>query len=184
MCCRFSEHRSVVFLMLIFLMVMASCINKDASKEKDADTPDKQALSEALIEANKSAVESEREMIRSYAKRHKWPLEREKGIYYTVYRSGGGAAVTHGSRVVYHYSLSLINGTEVSSSSQSNPETIRVGVRGSEVGGLHRAMMLLRQGDKAKVVIPSHLAFGLAGDQKQIPSKATLIYDLHILRVE
>jgi FKBP-type peptidyl-prolyl cis-trans isomerase len=173
------------WLFSLLVLVTASCGNQGSDDKTDQEKgPDKEALREALLEANKSAVESEREMIRNYARRHRWPIEQEKGIYYTIYEKGSGKAITHGSEVAFHYTLSLINGTEVASSERGNPEHIQVGVGGEEIGGLHRAMLLLGEGDKAKVIIPSHLAYGLAGDQKKIPSMATLIYDLHILQAE
>ncbi|MGE5317418.1 MAG: FKBP-type peptidyl-prolyl cis-trans isomerase, partial [Chloroflexota bacterium] len=36
-------------------------------------------------------------------------------------------------------------------------------------------------GDHAKFVIPSHLGFGLIGDQNKVPPKSTLIYDIELL---
>ena len=41
----------------------------------------------------------------------------------------------------------------------------------------------MREGDKAKAIIPSHLAYGFIGDEKQIPKRATLIYDIEVLNV-
>jgi len=42
----------------------------------------------------------------------------------------------------------------------------------------------MRQGDRAKLIVPSHLAFGLLGDLKKIPAGATLVYDIEILGKE
>jgi len=36
-------------------------------------------------------------------------------------------------------------------------------------------------GDKAKLIIPSHLAFGLAGDMDQIPPLSPIVYDIEVL---
>jgi len=44
-------------------------------------------------------------------------------------------------------------------------------------------LLLLRQGDKAKVIVPSYRAYGIAGDGNKIPSAATLIYDIYIEKV-
>jgi len=40
---------------------------------------------------------------------------------------------------------------------------------------------LLRVGDCAKIIIPSHLAYGLIGDQKKILHKASLVYDIEFI---
>ena len=49
--------------------------------------------------------------------------------------------------------------------------------------GLDEAVRHLRKGDVAVVIIPSHLGFGLLGDQKSIPERATLIYTLRVSEV-
>jgi FKBP-type peptidyl-prolyl cis-trans isomerase len=38
----------------------------------------------------------------------------------------------------------------------------------------------LNYGDKSKVILPPHLAFGLTGDEK-VPPMSTLVYDLKIV---
>jgi FKBP-type peptidyl-prolyl cis-trans isomerase len=47
--------------------------------------------------------------------------------------------------------------------------------------GLDEAMQLLKVGDRAKLILPSHLAFGLVGDDNCVPRKAILIYDVQII---
>jgi FKBP-type peptidyl-prolyl cis-trans isomerase len=39
-------------------------------------------------------------------------------------------------------------------------------------------------GDRAKFIVPSHLAFGLLGDQKMIPPQATLVYDVELINLK
>ena len=41
----------------------------------------------------------------------------------------------------------------------------------------------MKVGDKAKFIIPSHLAFGLLGDENKIPKRATLVYDVELIDV-
>ncbi len=54
----------------------------------------------------------------------------------------------------------------------------------SEVeSGLHHGVKHLSVGDKAKFILPSHLAFGTYGDGEKIPSKATLLYDLELIEI-
>lgn len=171
------------YLMIAFLaMALNSCRNNTQDQSKQE--PTKQSFKkEALIEANRSAIAAEKEMIKSYAQRHNWILKQASGIYYLRYENGNGKSISPGDRVKYHFTLSLINGSVVSSSSKGNPELIHIASGGSVVSGLHKGMMQLYEGDKAKLIVPSHLAYGIAGDQRKIPSKSTLIYDLEILEV-
>ena len=169
-----------LYLAFVALVFISACgpSGKDTGNN---ETHPREGLQEALIEANKSAVEAEREMIRNYARRHKWPIEKAKGVYYVVYEEGTGQKIQVGDEVVFRYSLQLINGSEIKKDRQ--PESIKVGKAGDVVSGLHRAMQLLKEGDRAKVIVPSHLAYGLAGNQDKIPSKATLIYDIKVMNV-
>ena len=50
--------------------------------------------------------------------------------------------------------------------------------------GLEEGILLMKVGDKAKLVIPSHLAFGLLGDENKIPKRATLIYDVELVEIK
>jgi FKBP-type peptidyl-prolyl cis-trans isomerase len=44
--------------------------------------------------------------------------------------------------------------------------------------------MLMRTGSRAKLIVPSHLAFGLLGDLKKIPEQAVLVYDIELVEVK
>jgi len=50
--------------------------------------------------------------------------------------------------------------------------------------GLHEVMKYLREGDRAVVIIPSHLAFGLLGDLDKVPPFSTVVYDIYLAEVE
>jgi FKBP-type peptidyl-prolyl cis-trans isomerase FkpA len=39
-------------------------------------------------------------------------------------------------------------------------------------------------GDKAILILPSHLAHGLVGDENKIPPKASVIYELELLSLK
>ena len=51
------------------------------------------------------------------------------------------------------------------------------------ISGLEEGILLLRQGDRAKFIIPSHLAYGLIGDQNNVGSKTTLVYDIDLVKI-
>lgn len=180
----YSPRRPYIGFVMIAFVAMALGYCKNNTQDQSGQKPATQrSKKEALIEANRSAITAEREMIQSYARRHNWALKQASGIYFMRYQKGNGKTISPGDRVKYHYTLSLINGSVVSGSRKGNPESIHIAGGGSDVSGLHRGMMQLGEGDKAKLVVPSHLAYGMAGDQKKIPPKSTLIYDLEILEV-
>lgn len=136
-----------------------------------------------MIEANKSAIKEEQRMIAKYISRHQWDMKKlGSGVYYGVYEEEAGPKALEGRNATIHYTIELLNGTKCYSSEGGQPKTFKVG-QGDVVTGLHRVMPHLSEGDKAKVIIPSHLAHGISGDQKRIPPKSTLVYDIHLVKV-
>ena len=50
--------------------------------------------------------------------------------------------------------------------------------------GLQKALLYLKCGDKALILIPSHFAHGLMGDSKKIPPQSPILYDVEVLSVK
>lgn len=50
--------------------------------------------------------------------------------------------------------------------------------------GLQEALKLMGEGDRFMVIIPSHLAHGLVGDQDKIPPLSTLLVDVTLAELE
>jgi FKBP-type peptidyl-prolyl cis-trans isomerase len=139
---------------------------------------------EVLIEANKRAIKTESEQIKDFIGRYGWDMkETGSGLLYMIYRKGEGTVAEKGMQASLKYSLRLINGHEIDDSGQSGLLEFIIG-SGGVVSGLEEAILHLHHGDKAKIIIPSHLAYGLIGDQDKVPPKATLIYDIEVLRLE
>jgi FKBP-type peptidyl-prolyl cis-trans isomerase len=47
--------------------------------------------------------------------------------------------------------------------------------------GLHEGIKYMKKGEKARLILPPHLAHGLIGDMNKIPMNATLIYDIQVI---
>ncbi|MCF8230664.1 MAG: FKBP-type peptidyl-prolyl cis-trans isomerase [Bacteroidales bacterium] len=172
---------SIFFAMLL----LAACNNRPQNPDQKKQQNDKK-LEEALIDANKRAISEEKYMIRRYIQRHKWDMKKTgSGIYYSVYQEGQGTKARKGMRATLDYTIQLLNGYVCySSQEKGKPKRFIIGKGGDVVSGLHKIMPHLQEGDKAKVIIPSYLAHGMAGDKKEIPSKATLVYDIHVLKLD
>ena len=50
--------------------------------------------------------------------------------------------------------------------------------------GLNYAIKLLKIGDKAKIIIPSYLGFGMSGYGKSVPPYSTLMLNVKLLNIE
>lgn len=143
-----------------------------------------QNIEDVLVDANKKLVKSEDDKIEAYIKRYKWEVtETGTGLRYLIYQHGSGPNVEKGKTAVIKYTVGLLNGDVCYSSENIGPKEFVVGGGGVE-SGIEEGILFLKKGDRAKFIIPSHLAFGLVGDLKEIPAKATLIYDIELVEVK
>jgi FKBP-type peptidyl-prolyl cis-trans isomerase FkpA len=171
---------TLIAVILVWFVSLSSC--KQASQPRENVSEEK--LRESLINANIAAKNAEEEQINDYIERHRWEMQKTgSGLRYVIYKQGNGAKAKEGKIAKVNYSLSLITGDVVYSSDEGGPMVFLIGKGGVE-SGLEEAILLLQVGDKAKIIIPSHLGFGLAGDDHKIPPKATLIYDIELLEIK
>lgn len=170
---------AIISFVLSFSLV---CCNESANNEKK--TTDKEKIQEPLINANKKAVSAEDEQIDNYVRRHNWQMNKTgSGLRYAIYKKGTGETAEQGKIAVLNYSVELISGEEIYSSKKSGVKEFLIGKGGVE-SGLEEGILLLRVGDRAKFIIPSHLGFGLIGDQDKVPPKSTLIYDIELIQLK
>lgn len=167
---------------LSFLLILPMAIGC-VSDPQPLPITDPVAIKEDLMDANRIMTENERTDIAYYMARKDWHMDSTgTGLRYSIYRKGTGPMVGTGKRVTLNYEMSLITGTVCYTSAQNGPKSFTVGKGGVE-SGLEEAVLLLRQGDRAKLILPSHLAHGLPGDGDCIPRRAVVIYDVEVTAV-
>ncbi len=161
----------------LLIMLASSCQDKPATKNQQTYTYDQ------LIEANKRKVGQERDIIDSFvAKSGHEMLISPTGLRYYVYGHGSGDSARFGHIATVVYNAYLLDSTVVSSATLKNPLIFKIG-ESDVVSGLHEAVGLLREGDSARFVIPSFLAYGLTGKNPNVPPNATLYYDLQLVAI-
>lgn len=107
----------------------------------------------------------------------------ESGLYYKILKEGSGAKPTKGQLVKVHYTGKLKNGKVFDSSHYRNePIQFPVGV-GQVIPGWDEGIMLLEEGTRAKLVIPSDLGYGARGAGGVIPPNATLIFEVDLVKI-
>lgn len=164
-------------------MLFASC--EEDKKKNGLNSLSDAQLKETLIEANKIAAEKEAIQINGFIKRRGWNMkETGTGLRYQVYKENKESRkVKMGDKVGVRYQISLIDGTVCYKTEGDNIDSFKVGNSHKE-SGLHEAMTYLKEGEKAKIIIPSHLAHGLVGDFNKIPFRSTIIYDLELVSIK
>lgn len=110
--------------------------------------------------------------------------ETPSGLRYKILQNGDGKQATKGAMVSVHYKGQLLDGTVFDSSyKRKQPIDFAIGV-GQVIPGWDEGIQLLKVGDKARLVIPSDLAYGTQGAGGVIPPNATLIFDVELMNVK
>jgi FKBP-type peptidyl-prolyl cis-trans isomerase len=122
--------------------------------------------------------------IRLFLEMHKdWELTQTgTGLRYYVYEKGDGPIPQRGQIAQIEYEVSLLDGTECYRTEDDEYEELLVD-RSDVETGVQEAIKLLHVGDRAKLIIPSHIGHGLLGDQDKIPPLTTLVVDMYIMGV-
>ena len=106
------------------------------------------------------------------------------GLFYKMIQKGNGKKAEKGKTVSVHYKGMLTDGSEFDSSyKRRQPIDFPLGM-GHVIEGWDEGIQLLQVGDKARFVIPSHLAYGSRGAGGFIPPNATLIFDVELMDVK
>jgi len=170
----------ITFLFLL-IPLMFSCNTGKQPVEEPFVNP--QTFDENLKEVNRLMANSEDDQIDDYVVRMGWKMSKSPtGLRYWIYKSGTGLKAEPLSFVRFNFKVELINGFICYDSAVDGFQEIQLG-KSTAPGGLEEGLSMMKVGDKAKLILPSHLAFGLLGDQDKIPTRAILIYDIEILQI-
>jgi len=108
----------------------------------------------------------------------------ESGLRYKIIQEGDGKKAIKGDMVSVHYKGQLLDGTVFDSSyKRKEPIDFTIGV-GQVISGWDEGIQLLKVGDKARLVIPSNLAYGSQGAGGVIPPNAPLLFDVELVNVK
>ncbi|MFO7658240.1 MAG: FKBP-type peptidyl-prolyl cis-trans isomerase [Bacteroidales bacterium] len=166
-----------VIILLVVLVLGFSCRQNHEKKDKSG-LP---VTNEDLIRANKVLVKKDAAKIAAFVERHNWEMQQTKtGLWYMVYEHGKGEQTSPGDIVTIYFNVSLLDGTECYNSDTQGPKEFKIGQGGVE-SGLEEGILLLRVGDKARFIMPPHLAHGLIGDNNKIPARAILLYEVELM---
>jgi hypothetical protein len=167
------------FMFIAVALQAFSCTGNEKSENHEREIPGR----DDMVRINQFLVGKDMEIIDAYIKRRRWEMEfTESGLGYQIHEHGSGAGVKKGNLLTIDYTVSLLDGSICYSSDEDGPKTFRAG-RGGIESGLEEGVLLLREGDRARFILPPFLAHGLVGDQSRIPARAVLVYELDLIKV-
>ncbi len=105
------------------------------------------------------------------------------GLIFISENAGNGTKPTAGQKVKVHYTGYLLNGTKFDSSvDRKEPFEFTLG-QGGVIKGWDEGVALMSIGQKAKLIIPSEIAYGANGAGGMIPPYATLVFEVELLEI-
>ncbi len=159
-------------LLLAGIFVFSACEKEDKRIEEE-----QQKLKQYLEEKGYSGIEP-----------------TSSGLYYVVLEEGEGSGPERSDFINIEFVATLVDGTVFETSDYElavsrgidredqlyGPAKLRMEDLG--IQGLREGIMLMKEGGKSRIIIPSNLAFG-SRDFGIIPPYSTLIYDIDLLDV-
>jgi FKBP-type peptidyl-prolyl cis-trans isomerase len=108
------------------------------------------------------------------------------GLIFIEEKAGTGNVPHFGSNTTINYKGWFLNGGLFDDSHASGtPFTFSYGAEGQVIPGIQRALSKMKAGGKAKIILPSGLAFGSYGSSSGIiPPHTPVVYEVELVSAE
>lgn len=170
-----------ILLLALFTGVLFSCHQQNATGSVVVSSDaEKEEKTDPYVEGNKNIMRRENEEIQMFLKRYGWDMQRTPtGLYIEVLSPGNGELYKENDPVTLEYRTFLLSGEMIYCSDSLGMKHFVVN-RSEEIDALHEAVQLLRPGARARLVIPSYLAYGVAGDGDRIQGLQPVMMEIKI----
>ncbi len=176
----FNYKQSGFVALFLFGLLFSSCEKKVEQKQK----LDYAKLEKEMLAVNSRFVSFEDANIDRFVKRYNFKMNKTAtGLRWMILKHGQGEKLKPGQTINIEYKVYLLDGQLIYSSEKDGNKSIKLGHTDIE-SGLEEGILLLNVGDKARFILPSHLAFGLGGDGNKIPAKSSLLYEVKLIDLE
>ena len=168
-------------LTLLLLLTLSSCKDNTQIQKLENPTQVQDNSETILLRGNKKMLALENEDIELFIKRYKWNMIKTgTGLRYEIVEKGTGSIPKKGDAVELEFVTQLLTGDTIYTSKERGVKKFQV-EKTDEIVGLHEAVQLIPKGSVAYLVIPSYMAYGIAGDGDQIFGQHALVMTIKIL---
>jgi len=150
----------------------------------------KNILSAKSLETERQGIyhtdeKQEMQLLEDYLERTNIRVEPlESGLRIVILEEGGGLKPMAGQTVTVHYTGKTIDGKIFDTSlTKPRPLSFILG-RGEVIKGWDEGFLHLTQGSKARLIIPSKLAYGDQGYGNAILPYSTLVFDVELINIK
>lgn len=152
-------------------------------------TKQQEQMQQQQMQASASQMATDDKLLQDYFTANNLkPTKTASGLYYLIEKEGTGNTAQKGQTVTVNYTGKLLNGTAFDSNTDPafqhvEPLTVQVGA-GQVIPGWEEGMMLLKKGSKAKLFIPSPLAYGPQERGEKLPANSVLVFDIDVTDIK
>lgn len=146
-------------------------VRKERADKKKALEAEKERLKDAELQKIKAYVAMNDITVEPLA----------SGMYFIEVSEGKGVAPKKGERVKVHYILRKTDGREIQNSYKTEKPADFILGQGRVIKGWDQAIALMKKGGKAKIIVPSKLAYGSRGRGKDIGAYEPLVFEIELL---
>lgn len=168
-----------VFIICFLGLFLVSCENESKKEEVKP-----QWTKEQSTNLNRSFAREEEIRIKLYLNQRKnWDVkETGSGLRYWIYEDKEGEVVKSYDQVDVRFEIKLLTDSLLYKTEVGEISTFKVDKSDIE-SGVMEGIKYMSEGDKAKMIIPSHLGHGLLGDFQNIPPLEVLVVDLELVKI-
>ncbi len=101
------------------------------------------------------------------------------GLYYVETTKGTGDSIKFGDNVSIYYTIYDLKGKQIQTNKGKDKYTFKAG-SSNTISGVNEGVLLMRNGGKAKLYLPTYLAYGRKGIGTDIVPYQSIIFELEI----
>jgi FKBP-type peptidyl-prolyl cis-trans isomerase len=168
--------KTVVVITSLVLFILSAC----GGGEQKKDTIDWNQ--KKSTEFNKEIAVEEELQISLYLEQHKDLLMEKSGtgLRYFIYQQTNGRQAKEGCSAQVELLVTLLDGKVCYQTDKDKYEEFVID-RSDVETGLQEGIKKMKVGERAKLIVPSHIAHGLLGDMDKIPPLSPIVIDVHLI---
>lgn len=171
---------SIRYIALLSILILGSC------GEDEKPVQNVQWTKEQSVQLGEELAKEEELRIQLFLERQtKFDFTKTgSGLYYANIIEGDGTSLAvEGDVACVDIEIMLLDKTVCYKTNEDECLELKIDKSEAE-SGLQEALKLMKEGDRSMLIIPSHLAHGLVGDQDKIPPLSTLLVDVTLAELE
>ena len=169
-------------LSIFSLFILFSCTTEEEKK------PEVEWSNKRSIELSKELTIQEEIDVKLFLEMHKdWKMTNTgSGLQYMIYEHGKidtAYSPLPGNIARIEYQITMLDGTLCYRTEDDEYENFKVD-RSEIESGVQEGIKKMTIGDRARLIVPSHLGHGLIGDMNKIPPLTPLVIDIYLTGIQ